>query len=112
MVVLPSNEVAGTRKKLKPGHHEGSLDLRGNRVRATLASAAVASWVKEFFVEVPNHSQLPLKLRLLLRRRDSECLPICCEVVANHMAFAAIVMCSGIHLALNILKLVIELVFA
>ena len=80
-------------------------------MRATLASAAVVSLVKEFSVEVPNRSQLPPRQRPPLRRRDFEYLLKCFEVGANHMAFAVIVMCSGIHSAMNSLKLIVELVF-
>ena len=80
-------------------------------MRATLASATVVSLVKEFSVEVPNRSQLPPRQRPPLRRRDFECLLRCCGEVANHMAFAITVMCSGIHLAKNSPKLVVELVF-
>ena len=97
---------------VKLDYYKESLGLRGNRERAALASATVASLAKEFFVEVPNHSQLPPKLKLPLRRRDSVCLPRCCGVVVGHMAFIAIVMCSDIRSALNNLKHVVVLVFA
>ena len=100
MVVLPSNDC-----------HKESLGLEGNRVKVALALAVAISLVKGFFVEVPNRYQLLPRQKPLLHQRDSKCLLKYYGVVADHMAFIVKVMCSGIHLELNSLKLIVELVF-